>query len=405
MRITYRFFLVIAFIVLSANLSTAQWEQVNGLPGTVVESIAVSGAKIFVSTEAGIFASTDYGTNWSTAAILPSSGGFGGLLAINGMCLIALSEWIYLSTDNGASWTKKTAPPIGTDAETAICSSGSNLFVGTMYDGVFISSDSGATWKACGAAPSGIFAGDVTAFALSDSNFFVATSGLGVFLSTDNGKTWAQRDTGLTDVRVHCLALSGKNLFAGTQLGGVYLSTDNGATWLPRDSELTNTTVSSLIAISDTNVFASTPSAIFVSTNSGTSWSPDTYMGVSVYAVCGTNLFAGGNGLWRKSISEMLTNVRNDRDQNIPYSFGIEQNYPNPFNPSTTIVYQLPRNTFVTLEVFDVLGRRVQTLVSQPQTAGIRSAVFNATDLPSGMYFCRLEAGTYHDTKKMLLLK
>jgi hypothetical protein len=89
----------------------------------------------------------------------------------------------------------------------------------------------------------------------------------------------------------------------------------------------------------------------------------------------------------------------------LPEHFSLEQNYPNPFNPSTTIRYQLPVNGFVTLKVYDVLGREVKTLVSERENAGIHVVGFNATNLPSGVYFYRLQAGTYHDTKKLLLLK
>ncbi len=89
----------------------------------------------------------------------------------------------------------------------------------------------------------------------------------------------------------------------------------------------------------------------------------------------------------------------------LPAEFQLQQNYPNPFNPSTVISYQLPTNELVVLKVFDVLGREVETLVNQRQTAGNHSVRFNAANLPSGVYFYRLQAGTYRDTKKLLLLK
>jgi endoglucanase len=91
--------------------------------------------------------------------------------------------------------------------------------------------------------------------------------------------------------------------------------------------------------------------------------------------------------------------------QSVPKKFILEQNYPNPFNPSTLISYQLPAGVFVTLKVYDVLGRDVETLVNKYQNAGNYSIQFNASNLPSGMYLYRLETGTFHDTKKFLLLK
>jgi len=87
------------------------------------------------------------------------------------------------------------------------------------------------------------------------------------------------------------------------------------------------------------------------------------------------------------------------------HSYHLYQNYPNPFNPSTLIIYHLPASDFVTLKVFDVLGKEVETLVNERQNAGKHSVLFNAADLPSGVYFYKIEVGSYRNTKKFLLLK
>lgn len=89
----------------------------------------------------------------------------------------------------------------------------------------------------------------------------------------------------------------------------------------------------------------------------------------------------------------------------IPLEFSLGQNYPNPFNPTTMINYQLPVISRVTLRVYDVLGREVETLVNGRRSAGEHSVAFSGADLPSGVYFCVLEVGSYRETKKMLLLK
>jgi len=89
----------------------------------------------------------------------------------------------------------------------------------------------------------------------------------------------------------------------------------------------------------------------------------------------------------------------------IPMEFSLTQNYPNPFNPTTVISYRSPVMSNVTLKVYDVLGREVKTLVNQRETAGSHSVTFSAGDLPSGVYFYRLQAGSYSATRKLLLLK
>jgi hypothetical protein len=89
----------------------------------------------------------------------------------------------------------------------------------------------------------------------------------------------------------------------------------------------------------------------------------------------------------------------------IPTAFRLEQNYPNPFNPTTRIQYDLPVESFVHLAIYNVLGQEVRTLVNETEQAGYRSVSVDGSNLPSGMYFYRIQAGGYTDVKKMLLLK
>lgn len=100
--------------------------------------------------------------------------------------------------------------------------------------------------------------------------------------------------------------------------------------------------------------------------------------------------------------SAPLTAVNNNE---IPARFTLWQNYPNPFNPATNIKYQIPKESLVKITIYDVLGKNVATLVNEKKNAGSYEIEFNASNLASGLYFYKIEAGEFSDVKKMMLIK
>ena len=92
-------------------------------------------------------------------------------------------------------------------------------------------------------------------------------------------------------------------------------------------------------------------------------------------------------------------------EQQLPAAYQLRQNYPNPFNPSTTIGYELPKSSIVKLSVFDVLGREVSALVNERREAGVHEVKFDGSGISSGVYFYRIEAGGFVQTRKLLLLR
>jgi hypothetical protein len=89
----------------------------------------------------------------------------------------------------------------------------------------------------------------------------------------------------------------------------------------------------------------------------------------------------------------------------VPACYSLFQNYPNPFNPSTTIRYDISKIGLVKLVVYDVLGRTVETLLNEKQTAGTYEINFDASQIPSGIYFYKLTVDNFSDIKRMVLLK
>ena len=100
---------------------------------------------------------------------------------------------------------------------------------------------------------------------------------------------------------------------------------------------------------------------------------------------------------------ELITQVK--EKSSLIYEFNLEQNYPNPFNPTTKISWQSPVSSWQTLKVYDVLGNEIATLINEEKPAGSYEINFNADGLPSGIYFYKLQAGKFVETKKMMLLK
>ena len=122
--------------------------------------------------------------------------------------------------------------------------------------------------------------------------------------------------------------------------------------------------------------------------------------------------YLGGNG--RGDVSIILTNVPlpvEEAASSLPTKVELAQNYPNPFNPSTKIKFIIPpvetyrRDIFTTLKVYDVLGNEIATLVNEEKPAGHYSVSFEAFNIPSGIYLLNLQAGSFIETKKMILMK
>ena len=118
----------------------------------------------------------------------------------------------------------------------------------------------------------------------------------------------------------------------------------------------------------------------------------------------------GENGVNMGAFGIGCTAMLGLSDEFIPTEYALFQNYPNPFNPKTTIRYDIPDNSFVDLSVFDIMGRKIKTLINEKQTPGRKTIIWNATNatgskVSAGMYFYVIQAGKFREIKKMVLLK
>jgi len=403
----------ILFTVLTLNSSelNAQWTQVLPSQNGYFFALKLKGTLNFFagSSESGVFRTTDNGANWVAVDSGLTDQRVHSFAVIGTYLFTGTLGGVFLSTNNGTSWTAVNSGLSNLNIY-PLAAIGANLFAGTSNSGVYLSTDNGTSWTAVN---SGLTNGEVSAFAVSGTNLFAGTNG-GVFLSTDNGTSWAPANSGISNNLTNCFAVSGTNLFVGTYGGGVFLSTNNGTSWTTVSSGLTNLNILSLLAVDGTTILAGTDGdGVFVSSDNGTSWVPVndglTNLSVLSLAVVGTDLFAGtssgnSNGVWRRPLSE-ITSVKETILSQIPRNYSLEQNYPNPFNPSTKINYSVPKSSIVQIKVFDVLGNEVEILVNEEKPAGTYELNWDAGILPSGVYFYQLKAGSFIETKKMLLMK
>ena len=133
----------------------------------------------------------------------------------------------------------------------------------------------------------------------------------------------------------------------------------------------------------------------------------DTPDSATIYFVIGAYIQHSESILYidNMSFDSFITSVPEQTADEIPIAFVLSQNYPNPFNPSTTISFTLPLKSFVALKVFDIIGQEVATLVNKELSEGTHIQQWNAVNLASGIYFYRLQVGTFTETKKLVLLR
>ena len=300
---------------------------------------------------------------------------------------------IHRTTDGGASWTKMNTTGL---TDTLIVSldafrgktGGRVLFAGGWYT-LFRSTDDGATWQ------------DIASGVLHTGRKFIRSLGSDLYMCTQ----------GTSNV----VYLDDETIVNLSDSAHVYRSTDDGVTWQDCTGDLKTRFVRgfavtrSRIDPARVSMAVCTDSDVLTSTEGGNHWRTF-WEGLYRFSFGAPLMadeeyvYAGPGWLHRRPWSQAtVTDVL--PSAGFPSAYGLEQNYPNPFNPSTTITYQLPARTHVRLAVFNVLGQEVMALQNGEYAAGPHVVRFDASGLPSGVYFYRLDAGAFTQTRKCVLVR
>lgn len=135
---------------------------------------------------------------------------------------------------------------------------------------------------------------------------------------------------------------------------------------------------------------------------SNASYNSSFTLGQSITGISSNTNYIMNSGFWYSA--GLITDI-DDEKILLPEDFDLFQNYPNPFNPTTTIRYSLPEESFVSIKVYDILGRLIVSLVEEEKPIGYHEIQFNAVSIASGTYFYRMEAGDHVYVKKLIVLK
>lgn len=405
-----RYFLLLSLLIVS-SVSTiqSQWVRLAGLTNQNIYSVIKFNNKLFAALNpGGVQISTDDGATWNPAASsgpLGSSGSNVWSLESSGNNIFTgiLAGGVYTSTDAGITWTQtlvSASPWTFFNANNKIYAAD----VGTP-NGIYVSTDNGLGWARINFS----FQAAPKCLAQAGNNMFTGCNSGLIYISTDNGTTWTLSNNGIPSAyNVNALISINSKILASVYGSGVFISTDNGSSWTNPSGS--STYINSFF-VSDTKVIAGSGSGmgVSISYDGGTSWVYNntglTTLDVNYITLIGTDIYAcTSNGIFKRPLQQILTSV-GENGRTLPNSFSLEQNYPNPFNPTTTISYSLSKTNFVTLKIFDELGREVTTLVNENKLPGKYEAKFDGTKLSSGVYLYQMTAGNFVETKKLVLIK
>ncbi len=422
MKTIFYFMVVVSLSVSSLVAQPGTWEYIN--PGTFhqVKDIQCYGGYIYLNSDSGLFRSSDDGSTWLSLQIDSTDKNvLAFTLDSSGALLASTSDtMLYRSTDQGNNWqfTVKTSIPIY-----KLIIHPPYLYAADLPNGyqcrIYRSADSGEHFTYVN---SGLFISTREWTIDSNGNILIINIGRygnnGVlYSSSDSGSTWndlwsTQPNTILTFTCAPNgdLLLGTSSSFAMGILGLVFRSTNNGANWTQLSAPWQLANVTALSVNSQGDIFAAIyHQGIFCSKDSGVSWiqmNDGFPSNLETYSVTTNDQFIyvfdyyNYPGLYRNTTPPVGIH-----ENDFPIKFSLSQNYPNPFNPVTHINFALPKAGFVTLTIYDMLGREVTKLTSQQYNAGNYTIDWDASNVPTGVYIYRLQANDIVETKKLVVMR
>jgi len=391
------------------------WEYINqDLTNLYCTSLLVdSTGKIYFGSYEGIFRSDSEGKNWEPINRGLQQAMFGYEVialsqTISGEIFAASHEGVYVFDEQNTQWEFLA----WMECSAMLINDSSYIIIGTYLYGIFRSVDGGNSWENVYTHDGEPYT-DIGAFTQNSSGYIFSGTDKGILRSIDNGKSWELINTEVIAGGAQSLSCSSNDsLYAGVYGRGVYRSEDLGYTWSQINNGFSNTNITSLISNSTGQTYMGSwgnNAGVFQISDNLNSWIQinSGLFNTNVNSLTLDDkeyMYAGTNDGFLFKTNKTTTAIKSNSPIN-PISFNLEQNYPNPFNPSTIIKYAIPSWQYASLKIYDVLGNEITTLVNEDKPAGSYEVEFDASSLPSGVYFYQLKAGEHTVAKKMILLK
>jgi len=406
----YTLFLLLFLLTGSIN---SQWTVVSdNTMYLAAQAFADNGNNLYAAISGlGIFKSSNNGTNWLNTGSNLTTQPFYGIAAKDSFIFVASDYGLFRSTNYGLTFDSLTSHP-GTAFSVIILNN--YLFKGTVY-GIHRSTDWGNSWTIIN---NGINVSTPDGRSLASYNNIIYAGvglyNLHIYKSTDYGDNWEYISPDIPLNAIPYSLYAYDNLLLCGTANGVYKTTNYGTNWGLIPGINGNIGLFGLTSIGTRDIFISAWNyGVYVSNDHGETFTNrseglSSYRCTALYKY-GDFLFLATNPttlpckVYRRPVSEVIG--VNNISTEIPDEFELYQNYPNPFNPSTTIEYSISKESPVSIVVYDVTGREIEMLVNEVKRAGNYTVQFNASLLSSGIYFYKITAGNFTQTKKMVLIK
>jgi photosystem II stability/assembly factor-like uncharacterized protein len=312
------------------------------------------------------------------------------------------------TTDGGSEWKSQTSGTSNNLQSVYFIDSNVGWTVGRSGT-ILKTINSGSTWES---QTSGSTSWLYSVYFVSGTHGWVVGSNGTILTTTNGGETWGSQISGTTNYlsSVHFDDIN-TGWIAGSK-GVILKTTDGGKNWQAINSG-TNEWLKSVVFINANTGWAAGSGGILIMTeDGGATWSPRrTWTQKTLNSVFFADEISGWVvGETGTILNLMMNNLATKIDRNnlissLPSKFELFQNYPNPFNPVTIINYELRITSEVELNVYNILGQKVISLVSERQNARHHQVEWNASGFASGIYYYQLKAGEFQDVKKMILLR